>query len=104
VTPLALGPLPAFAADLEIVGYSNRRPGVMARVGPCVAIPVSDDTIGTTCPVISGNSGAPALRPGRDGWAVVAVTVATSTGDGTLRSYAVRAAEVLFELAGREMP
>jgi V8-like Glu-specific endopeptidase len=104
VPPMPLGPLPTFADDLEIFGYSNRRPGVMARVGPCLAIPVSDDTIGTTCPVISGNSGAPVLRPGPDGWAVVAVTVATSTGDGTLRSYAVRTAEVLFEMAGREMP
>jgi hypothetical protein len=96
--------MPGFADDLEIVGYSNRRTGAMARVGPCVSVSVAEDTIGTTCPVASGNSGAPVLRRGADGRAVVAVTVATRNGSGAIRSFAVRPARVLFEMAGREMP
>ena len=104
VRPLPIGRLPGFADDVEVLAYSNRRNGALARTGPCVAVQVDPDTLGTTCPVVSGNSGAPLLRPGTDGWRVVAVTVATVGGPSGFHSFAVRAAPVLFELAGRDAP
>ena len=104
VEPLPLAEMPNFADDVEIIAYSNRRPGALTRSEPCISVALSPDLLGTTCPVASGNSGAPVLRRSEDGWAVVAVAVAANTGDGAFRSFAARAADVLFELAGREVP
>lgn len=101
---LPLAPMPSFADDVEIVGYSNRRPGALERVGPCFAVSLSPDTLGTTCPAISGNSGAPLVRRLDGRWRSVAVVVATSTGRSGFRSFAVRPAPILFELAGRAPP
>lgn len=103
-TPLPLAAMPGFADDVEILAYSNRRSGALARAGPCVSIALSDDMLGMTCGVTGGNSGAPVLRRGEDGWGIVGVAVAMNTGDGAFRSFAVRPPDVLFELAGREMP
>lgn len=102
--PMPIGAFPGFADGVEIIAYSKRRSGALARSGPCVSIVLADDLLGATCPVAGGNSGAPLLQEGPDGWAVVAVAVATNKGPGAFRSFAARPAEVLFELAGREMP
>ena len=104
VAPLPLAPIPGFADDVEILAYANRRPGALGRAGPCTAVALSPRLFGLTCPVWGGNSGAPLLRPGEDGWHVVAVAVARDTSDGAFRSYAVLPAPELFELAGREAP
>lgn len=104
VTPLPLGPFPGFADNARIVAYSNRRPGALERSGPCVSIGLSADLLGMTCPVRSGNSGAPVLVPDQDAWMVVAVAVATNRGEGAFRSFAARPAEILFEMAGRDAP
>ncbi len=103
-TPLPLAEMPTFADDVEILAYSNRRSGALARAGPCIAIGLDADTLGMTCAVLGGNSGAPVLRRGQDGWQIVAVAVARNTGEGGFRSFAVRPAPVLFEMAGREAP
>ena len=103
-TPLPLRPMPNFADDIDIVAYGNPRPNLLERSGPCVGIALNDDLLGLTCRVRGGNSGAPVLRRGEDGWGLVAVAVARNTGDGGFRSFAARASDALFERAGREMP
>jgi V8-like Glu-specific endopeptidase len=104
VTPLRLGPTPNFADDVQILAYSNPRPGALERSGPCRSVALNPALLGLTCPAKSGNSGAPLLQPDGDGWRVIAVVVARDTARVAFQSYAVVPAPVLFEMAGREMP
>ncbi len=104
IEPLALAEMPTFADDVEILAYSNRRSGALARAGPCIAIGLDENVLGMTCGVEGGNSGAPVLRRKENGWEVVAVAVARNRGDGGFRSFAVRVPDVLFEMAGRKVP
>jgi hypothetical protein len=103
-SPVPLGAMPNFADAVEILAYSNRRPGALARAGPCPAGAMGERLLGLTCAVEGGNSGAPVLRTAGDDVAMVAVAVARNTGDGGFRSFAVRAPDILFELAGRPVP
>ena len=104
VEPLPLGEMPSFADDVEIIAYSNRRSGALSRAGPCTAISLDADTLGLTCSVRGGNSGAPVLRRGENGWELVAVAVARNTDEGGFQSFAARPSDLILQLAGRDAP
>lgn len=104
VTPMPMAPMPGFADTIEIIAYSNRRPGAMERTGPCTGFAAGADTLAMTCPAESGNSGSPVLWNGPEGWSIVAVTVARNTGSGSVQSFGARIPDILFEMAGRERP
>jgi hypothetical protein len=102
--PVPVTAMPNFADAVEILAYSNSRPGALARAGPCPAVAMDPDLLGMTCTVEGGNSGAPVLRLASGQPEMIAVAVARNTGDGGFRSFAVRAPAILFELAGRPAP
>lgn len=102
--PVPIAALPGFTDALEIIAYSNRRPGALERTGPCSGYAADTDVLSMTCPAESGNSGAPVLWNGPDGPAIVAVTVARNTGPGRIQSFGARIPDILFEMAGRKVP
>ena len=76
VTPLPLSVLPAPPARLSVVGYLNAQPEAPVRRGDCPFRLSLPPLIVLGCPVESGLSGAPVLRDGPEGPAVVGVVSA----------------------------
>ena len=85
-TPLFL--TPASGAAFTLYAFRRASPDQPAKPVTCgrsVALP---GLLGLDCPAVSGNSGAPLLQQGGDGWRIVAIMVAAS-GTGPVRSWAV---------------
>jgi protease YdgD len=91
-TPLPLAD-PA-ARVFTLVAYARAAPAKAARSAPCMPVAAPTGLLGLTCPVVSGNSGAPVLQRTTAGWEVVAVVVA-SAHSGRLQALAARPAPAL---------
>lgn len=89
ITPLPLGPLVRAAVPVSVIGYRRDRPNAMVRYPVCGPGALDGAVLGLTCPVVSGNSGAPVL--GRIGgeWHIVAVVSARLAGDRPIKALAV---------------
>jgi hypothetical protein len=83
-------PLPVKAATgtrYSIIAYRRDRPERAERSDSCRLVAIVAGTLGLSCPVVSGNSGAPVLEWDGTGWRIVAVTVATAQ-TGPIRAFA----------------
>jgi hypothetical protein len=107
ISPAQVPPLPvrdtvrSAPGPFGIIGYSRFRPYLLSGRLDCQRRnDAGADVLLLDCPVISGNSGAPVLAKGPDGWHVVAVVTATLQGDGGARSLAAVLPDwVLIEVA-----
>jgi V8-like Glu-specific endopeptidase len=82
--PLADGKADRFT----LIAYRRDRPQSAERNDDCRTVTASNGLIALTCPVVSGNSGAPLLQWTERGWHVAGVMVA-SVPAGEIRSWAV---------------
>jgi hypothetical protein len=85
-----------------MVAFDRSAPGQPRPVVLCRPLAKPPRLLALDCPVVSGNSGAPLLRPDGDGWQVVGVMVASAKG-GPVRSWAVvPPSELRREIMNRE--
>jgi protease YdgD len=75
------------ADTFTVVAYRRDAPMQAVRRDDCNAVTAPPSLLGLTCPVVSGNSGAPVLQRIDAGWQVVAVIVASANG-GRLQALA----------------
>lgn len=86
--PLPIVPLPIgqeLDPRLTRAGFRRTAPSEMEVEPLCLRLQEADGELRLECRAVSGNSGAPLLSRGPDGrWRVVAVTVATLGGQGSV--------------------
>lgn len=85
-TPLALSRQDLFAERYSFIGFRRDAPKVAVRNDDCNLMATQPGVLQLSCPVVSGNSGAPVLMYRRGVWQVAAVMVAR---DGNTQAYAV---------------
>jgi len=91
ITPDLVTPLPLAdpdAAIFTLFAYRRDAPDRPLRAAPCTAVAARPAMLGLTCPVVSGNSGAPVLQQVHGDWQIVAVIVASANAQ-RLRALAV---------------
>ncbi len=86
--PLDAAP-PAPGSALTLLAYRRDAPDDPIRTGPCIVLTEDAPLVGLSCPVVSGNSGAPFLTRIGDGWHISAVAVAQSRVPGLVHAIAV---------------
>lgn len=84
--PLLTGPPGRF---LTLVAYRRDTPGQPEVNEDCAVLRQAGDLLALTCPVVSGNSGAPLLQMTEDGPAIAAVMAAKDNSGGLIASWAV---------------
>ena len=113
--PLALPPLPAALPTeprdtLAIVGFHRHSPQTLNAAFDCPDQSADPSVSGQIhirlgCPVVSGNSGAPALAQTPEGWRIVGVTVARArAGTATQALVAPLDGWVLDRIAAAQPP
>ncbi|GAA0286370.1 trypsin-like serine peptidase [Rhodovulum strictum] len=95
IPPDEVQPLPADlgAADggaLSLIGYRRDRTSALSRHDDCRVLNRWPGILGLDCPVVFGTSGAPVLTRTDQGWRVIAVVSAGSTGPGRIRTVAAK--------------
>lgn len=83
--PLSLAP--PSATTFTLLAFRRDAPDQLSPPSACHPRASIPGLLGLDCPAVSGNSGAPLLQRGDNGWQVVAIMVAAS-GSGTVRSWA----------------
>ncbi len=84
--PLAAPAPPRGPADLQapdrfsLIAYRRDAPGLPQRRDDCTLLATEPGLLALSCPVVSGNSGAPLLAWDGTRWRVAAVMVAASSG------------------------
>ena len=81
--PLPIPPLPLAtpaAGEMRILGYRMDRPHALTDHAPCLGLARFAPALGLSCRVVQGTSGAPVLAAEGDGWAVLGITSAVSSG------------------------
>lgn len=88
IRPLSLAPQDQLAEHYRFIGYRRDAPEIVQHHDTCALAAAQPGVLVLTCPVVSGNSGAPVLVQRQGEWQVAAVMVAQSNG-GDVRSFAV---------------
>jgi V8-like Glu-specific endopeptidase len=86
--PLAAAP-PAPGTALTLLAYRRDAPDDLNRTDPCIVLTEEAPVVGLSCPVVSGNSGAPLLAQSGGAWHVAAVAVAQSRAPGLVHAIAL---------------
>lgn len=100
VPPLPLAAPKSRLPPLTVLAYRRDAPERAVRRADCRPLASWPGLLGLSCPVVSGNSGAPVLMAGDRGWRVIAVMVA-AVSDPAVKSLA---AAIPGELRARITP
>lgn len=79
-TPLPLAD-PVSPLQLSVIAYRRDAPERAERQDDCKLLTVLPGMLALSCPVVSGYSGAPVLAWDGTGWQVLAIVVASASGD-----------------------
>ncbi len=88
-TPVPLGWMGEAEPPFSLIAYRRDRPHALSNQPDCHPLSKTDQMLGLSCPVVSGNSGAPVLGRINGQWHVLAVMSASVNRSQWIKSLAV---------------
>lgn len=106
VAPLPLAPsvLAAFLRKYSVIAYRRDAPAQADRREDCALVTTLPGLFGLSCPVVSGNSGAPVLVWDGSGWRILAVMVASNRAGQIQALASVVPADLAARIAAKRQP
>ena len=106
VTPLPMADpaLPCWLPQFSMIAYRRDAPERAERQARCALLATLPGILALSCPVVSGNSGAPILAWDGTDWQILAVMVASSTGGQAHSLAAVLPLDLLARIKAPVLP